>query len=118
MTYRELRAAVDAVAESLRRLGILPGDRVAICAYHGVGWVIADLAILKSGAIVVPVYHTLSPQAAAHILRDSGAKMIFVEDARVFEKIEGVRGDLPMLKTVVVFDSRGLEGRKGLLESG
>jgi long-chain acyl-CoA synthetase len=103
------------VAESLRRLGVAKGDRVAICAYHGPEWVMADLAALKSGAIVVPVYHTLPPQAIAHILRDSGVKLVFVEDAAVFGKIDGVRGDLPLLKTVVAFDSRGLEGNRDLI---
>jgi long-chain acyl-CoA synthetase len=115
LTYRELRAAVDVVAESLRKLGIAKGDRVAICAYHGAAWVMADIASLKLGAIVVPVYHTLSPRATAHVLRDSGAKMVFVEDAGIFVKIESLRGDVPSVRTVVVFDPRGLDTRKDVL---
>lgn len=113
VTYRELSAAVDQVAESLSKIGVRKGDRIAICAYNGADWVTADFAIAKLGAIVVPVYHTLSPQSVAYVLRDSGAKMVFVENARIFEMLERIRGDLPVLRTVVVFAPLGLEGRTG-----
>jgi long-chain acyl-CoA synthetase len=42
--------------------------------------------------------------------------MILAEDARIFEMIERIRGDLPLLRTVVVFAPQGLEGRKGFVE--
>jgi long-chain acyl-CoA synthetase len=115
LTYRDLAAVVDRVAESLIRIGVAKGDKAAVCAYHGPDWVIADLAIAKIGAIVVPVYHTLSPQAAAYILRDSGAKLVFVDGAREFDAIEQLRGDLPLLRAVAVFATEGLEARNGFL---
>jgi long-chain acyl-CoA synthetase len=113
ITYGELRATVERTTDSLRRIGIREGDRVAICSYHGPDWVIADLAVLSLGAIVVPIYNTLSTPSVRHILRDSGAKLIFAEDCRIFEIVGTIRGDLPRLRTVVVFRPVGLEGRGG-----
>jgi long-chain acyl-CoA synthetase len=115
ITYSELQATVDRVAESLAKIGCTRGDSIAICGYHGVDWVIADLAVLKLGAVVVPIYPTLSPPAAAFILKDSGARLAFAEDARAFDAIESIRGDIPRLRNVVVFDPHGLEGRKGVI---
>ena len=115
ITYGELRDSVAQAAESLRKLGIRKDDRVAICAYHGPDWVIADLAILKLGAIVVPIYHTLTPSAIAYILRDSGSKLVFAEDAKILASIQSVRGDVAQLRTVVVFDTKNLERSTGFL---
>ena len=116
ITFRELRETVERVAQSLVNLGIKKGDRVAICSYNGRSWIVADLATLELGAIVVPIYHTLPRPCVASILRDSGAKLVFAEDRTVLETIEGARSEIPSLRTIVVFDSAGLEGRKGFLK--
>ena len=78
ISYQEMSDSVDMAAAGIARLGIGKGDRVAIFSYNRPEWIIADLAVLKIGAIVVPVYHTLSPSAVKHILNDSGARLAFV----------------------------------------
>jgi long-chain acyl-CoA synthetase len=116
MTYGELRAAVERVAARLRDRGIRRGDKVAICAYHGPEWVIADLATLTLGAIVVPIYPTLSPISIAAILRDSSSALAFAQDATILAAIEGARPGLPALGTIVVFDAKGMDDRAGFLK--
>ncbi|MFZ1947037.1 MAG: long-chain fatty acid--CoA ligase [bacterium] len=111
MTYAELHRTVARTADWLRGTGVARGDRIAICAYHGPDWVIADLAALSLGAIVVPIYHTLSAPSVRHILRDSGASLVFAEDARVLDIVSAIRRDLPGLRTVAVFGHAGPEGR-------
>lgn len=59
--------------------GVARGDRVAICARTRVEWALADLAIAAAGAVSVPVYPSLAPEQAAHILRDSGATLAFAD---------------------------------------
>ena len=56
-----------------RRLGMAPGDRVAILSESRPEWLLADFAILASGAVTVPIYPTLSAEQVAFILRDSEA---------------------------------------------
>lgn len=109
ITYRYLDDLVVALATELVHLGIEKGDRIAIFAYHGPEWVMADLAAARAGAIVVPLYHTLTAASARHILRVSGCKLAFVENRRLLSKVEQIRDDLPALKSVVVFDPEGID---------
>ncbi len=109
ISYSELDNRSNRLAASLSRMGIQKGDRVAILAYHGPEWVIADLATLKLGAIVVPLYHTLSSPAVRYILDDAGCALIFVENAKLFASVEEIRDDLPALRHVVLFDETGVD---------
>jgi long-chain acyl-CoA synthetase len=115
MSYGALSERVDRLAASLGRLGIVKGDRVAVLAYHGPEWVVADLAALKLGAVIVPIYHSLSPSAAAYILNDSACKLVFVADKGLFGVIEAIRGDLPSLAHIVVFNADGIETDRAFL---
>ena len=110
ISYGELNDRANALAASLRSLGIGKGDRVAIFAYHGHEWVIADLAILKLGAIVVPLYHTLSPSAVRYIVDDAGCKLIFVENDTLRAAIGSIRDSLPALEHVIQFGEAGIDG--------
>lgn len=114
ITYRDLDGLVIALATELTRLGIGKGDRIAIFAYHGPGWVMADLAAARAGAIVVPLFHTLAAASARHILGLSGCKLAFVENKRLLSKVEQIRSDLPALKNIVVFDPEGVDAGKDL----
>lgn len=108
ITYNELSDSIDAVASALKKLEISKGDTVAIFSYNRPEWVIADLAVLKLGGVVVPIYHmpghVLPPTSVKYILNDSKVKLIFVENAELFSVIEQIRNDTPGLRKVVLFD--------------
>ncbi len=116
LSFEALADSVDRLTASLSRLGVTKGDRVAVFAYHGPEWVMADLAALRLGAVIVPLYHTLPPSAAKYILNDSACKLIFVEDQRLFGVIDSIRGEIPSLAHVVVFDEKGIEKRGAFLK--
>ena len=107
--YGELDHKVIGLAAAMAGLGIQKGDRVAIFAYHGPEWVMADLAAARLGAAVVPLYHTLTPESARQILEVAGCRLAFVEGSRLFSRLEGIRADLPDLSSVVAFDPTGIE---------
>jgi long-chain acyl-CoA synthetase len=109
VTYGDLNATVIDLAAGLYHLGIRKGDRVAIFAYHGPEWVMADLAAARLGAVVVPLYHTLTSEAARHVLEASGSTLVFVENYRLLSRIDAVRGRLAALETAVVFDPAGID---------
>lgn len=115
MSYEALEESVDRLAASLDRLGIAKGDRLAVFAYHGPEWATADLAALKLGAVIVPIYHTLPPAAAAYILNDSSCKLIFVAGKELFGAVDAMRRNTPALEHVVVFDESGIEEGKGFM---
>ena len=60
--------------------GIAAGDRVAILAHNDAHWCAAYLGILKRGAVAVPLDTNYSAAQVATIVKDSGAKLIYVSD--------------------------------------
>ncbi len=91
-------------------LGVGAGDRVAIISESRPEWVLCDLAVLTLGAIVVPIYPTLSASQARYILADSGARLAVVSTRVQLEKVQDVRHLLPALEAVIVMDE-GLAAR-------
>ncbi|MEA3403274.1 MAG: long-chain fatty acid--CoA ligase, partial [Armatimonadota bacterium] len=76
MSWGEVSGAVDAVARGLLKLGIEPGDRVALVLPNCPQFVIAYLACVRAGAMAVPLNPVLAPEEAAHIVADAGARAV------------------------------------------
>ncbi|MBK3642565.1 long-chain fatty acid--CoA ligase [Streptomyces sp. MBT33] len=79
VTSREFADEVRALAAGLMAAGIAPGDRIALMSGSRYEWMLCDFAIWTAGAVSVPVYETSSPAQVEWILRDSGARAVFVE---------------------------------------
>jgi long-chain acyl-CoA synthetase len=104
LSYRELWQQVRDLALGLIGLGVAVGDRVGVLANTRVEFTVVDLAASTVGAIVVPVYPTNSPGECEWVVGDSGAKVIFCEDAAQVAKIDQVRSGLPDLEHVIVIE--------------
>src|SRR5215470_16583752 len=120
----ELYRNVVGVARALKSWGIRKGDRVALLSENRSEWATADFAVLGLGAIDVPIYPTLTAEQAAFILRDSGARVIFVSTLEQLKKIQSIQRDTAVEK-IVAMDYAGpapLEGSAiamhQLMESG
>ncbi len=110
-----LRRRVAAVAGGLRSWGIGRGDRVAILSENRPEWTIADFASLLLGAVTVPIYATLTADQTAYILRDSGARVIFVSSEMQLQKVLSVR-DQTALEKLVVMDASDNAGAVRMAE--
>jgi long-chain acyl-CoA synthetase len=113
-SHRELQEDVRAGALAIEASGVRRGDRVAIITENRPEWPVADFACLCSGVIDVPIYATLPSDQIAYIMRDCGARMIFVSTAEQLAKIEEIRNQLPALEKVVVFDDVPVDGQRAL----
>ncbi len=113
ISFAELSRAVDEVAAGLARRGVSPGDSVAIYSYNRPEWVVADLAVIKLGAVVVPVYHTLPPESVRYILADARVSHVIVETPELFANVTGVMDELPDLRDVITLFRRESTGRSG-----
>jgi fatty-acyl-CoA synthase len=108
MTYRELDAAIDAVASGLLRAGIAAGDRVGIWAPNCLEWVLVQYATAKVGAILVNVNPAYRSHELGYALRQSGVRLLF--SASAFKSsdyaamIDEVAGDLDTLERTVFVD--------------
>jgi len=76
VAYRELGALVDASLRAMMAAGVEPGDRVAIWAPNGLGWIAAALGAQGAGAAIVPVNTRFKGQEAAHVIGTSKAKLL------------------------------------------
>lgn len=71
VTFRQLRERVNRVANGLIRLGVGPGDRVAVKLSQSLDMATAILATLRAGGIVVPLSNVLAQGGLRHRLEDS-----------------------------------------------
>jgi long-chain acyl-CoA synthetase len=111
--YQQLARTVDEIAAGLARRGVRAGDRVGIYSYNRPEWVVADLAVMKLGAVSVPIYHTLPPDSVSYILRDAGVTHLIVETPELFANVAGVLADVPRLKDIITLFEREHESRVG-----
>ena len=79
--YGELNARANRLAHRLRRLGVEPDARVAICAERGVEMVVAVLATLKAGGAYVPLDPAYPAGRLSHMLEDSAPVAVLVDRA-------------------------------------
>jgi long-chain acyl-CoA synthetase len=101
---QELYRDVAGVAQALSRWGLTKGDRLAILSENRLEWAVADFASLLLGVVVVPIYATLTAQQCAHILRDSGARVVVVSTEQQLEKVLSIKNQTAV-ELVVVMDS-------------
>jgi len=80
---------VQRVAAWLEAEGVGPGDRIGLLGHNSIEWFIADFAILRLGAVVVPAYYTDPAEAVQYIFDDAGCRLVLVEPGEQ-HKLEGV----------------------------
>jgi long-chain acyl-CoA synthetase len=98
----EFAQAVTAVASWLLDSGVVAGDRIAILSENRPEWAIADFASLQIGAVPVPVYPTLTAGQTAFLLKDSGARIVFVSTQRQLQKVLAIREQTGVERVVVM----------------
>jgi long-chain acyl-CoA synthetase len=104
ISYPALGEGVRQLAKGLIALGVEAGDRVAILSNTRAEWTLADFGALCTGAVVVPVYQTNSPEECQYVLEHSGATTIFCENEEQLAKLREIRAELPALRHVIAFE--------------
>ena len=90
------------VARVLREWKITRSDRVAILSENRPEWAIADFAAMLLGAVVVPIYPTLTQDQVEHLLRDSGSRVAFVSTQAQLNKVLGIQAHTGLERVVVM----------------
>ena len=114
LTGAQLDERVRNVALGLYALGVRRGDRIAILAESCPEWCISDYGILACGGITVPIYPTQQVDQVGYILRDCGARILFISSPKLQRRVQGVldtfRGkDAPQL---ILFEEGARENAK------
>ncbi len=101
MTWHAAMQEIMAWQAALLHEHLAPGDRVAIMLKNCPSWVLFDQAALGLGLVTVPLYVSDRPDNVAHVLQDSGAKLLLIDSAEHWHPIHEVGAGLGTLQRVV-----------------
>jgi long-chain acyl-CoA synthetase len=104
ITTAELHDRVLRLAAALSALGVERGDRVGLMAENGPHWPSVDFATLGIGAVLVPVYPTLTPDQASYVINDCGAEVVFVQGAKRLEGLLGEKAAMPNVRKIILIE--------------
>ena len=109
---QEVHTMVYQLAIALLDMGISTGDntvegrdKIGLISNGRPEWVMVDLAVQQTGAVLVPLYPNTSTKEIEQILNEAGVKYIFVSDKELCDKVNIVRPNIPSLKGVFTFET-------------
>lgn len=100
----QLAAALHSLGISGKSYTAESADKIGIISNNRPEWVITDLAVQQTGAILVPLYPTTNPLEIEFILNDAEVKYIFVSNKEMYEKIKAIQQKVPSLIDIFSFD--------------
>jgi len=100
-SYKAVHEEIMALIAMLEKIGVKPGDKIAVLSNNMPNWSSAFFSVTFMGAVAVPILPDFSAVEAANVLTHSGAKAIFISNSQL-SKIEGFKSD--DLKTGIQID--------------
>jgi acyl-CoA synthetase (AMP-forming)/AMP-acid ligase II len=98
LSFADLDAESARLAQALRAMGVMRGDRVACLSQHHIECLLLTLAACRLGAVCMPVNWRLAPDEMAYII-DHGQASFLMADAAFLDVVP--HGHLPSLRQVV-----------------
>ncbi|MGW8592677.1 class I adenylate-forming enzyme family protein [Dietzia sp. NPDC055877] len=110
VTFADLSGRVDRVATAWLQMGLAHGDRVGIASRNSVDWLVAYLATVRVGAVLVTLSIMYREREFTHMLGQSGARVLLCESAVADFDFQAFLSDLrPQLPSVEQFVFFGTE---------
>ena len=118
LTYKEVNDRANAVADSLPRLGIRKGDRVAFLSGNTVEYIEMYFGPAKAGAIFTPINTNMVVRELEYVLNYVQPKLLILQP-RFLDTIQSIKGRLS-IKTYVVMgiEVPGMENYEQLIREG
>jgi long-chain acyl-CoA synthetase len=108
---KDVLSIVDQLAAGFLEMGVGYGDgtlegrdKIAVLSKNRPEWLMLDLAVQKSGAVLTPFYPTIHINELEYVLNDAKVKYIFVNDETDFEKVSSLKQRVPSLKGIFTFE--------------
>jgi long-chain acyl-CoA synthetase len=113
-TYDSARQSVDNLAHGLVSVGIRAGDKIGLLGEHNCSdWCISYLAILRIGAVVVPLDPSLKIGELVALLSNCEASGI-ISSVKAIEDLQSIKGDIPSLKHIILLDQEKSQSASSL----
>jgi long-chain acyl-CoA synthetase len=95
----------ERAASGLLKLGLKPGDKVALVVYKNrPEWIIMDFALQMAGIISIPMYPTISISEYEYILNEAEVKAAFCGGLDLYDKLSATKKKVPCLENIYTFD--------------
>ncbi len=101
VTYRDLDQGTARLAAALQEMGINPGDKVAIYLPNSVPWIESCLAVVRRGAVAVPISYDAAEDEVLYRLADSGCSVV-ISTAEQAGRLDKLRPQVPSIKAMVL----------------
>jgi long-chain acyl-CoA synthetase len=79
-------------------------EKIGIISLNRPEWIITDLAVQLSGAILTPIYPTISPQEIAYILNEASVRILFLASEDLYKRFKDAFDTVPTLQHIISFD--------------
>lgn len=110
LSWAELEAYANRLANGLLALGALPGDAVLWCGRNSLEALAMTHAARRLGLVGVPLNYRLSPAEAAYVIDDSDAAFVFA-DAEFAPRLASLARDTPKVRHTIVFGGQPEPGQ-------
>lgn len=115
ITYQQFRENVMMFHFALKEYGIKNDSKIAILSENRLEWAVTDYGSFTIGAVIVPIYPSLTPEQINFILKDSDSEILVISQKETLKKLFPHLSDLPLLKTVITmfsYDEETFEGKE------
>ncbi len=118
-SYTKLKERVNRLADSLSKLGLEKGERVAILEVNCNEYVEACFATVKAGGIFAPLNFRIRQEELTYLVNKAEPKILLV-GSRYADMVDGVRSQLPSVKHFVIMEGQheGMISYEELINSG
>jgi long-chain acyl-CoA synthetase len=110
-TSIEVKEKAYQLAASLLKLGISghdmspdQQDKISIISENRPEWIITDFAVQMTGAVLVPIYPSISNIELAYILNESQISILFISDKHIYKKVKQIQDQVPFLKHIFSYE--------------
>jgi long-chain acyl-CoA synthetase len=100
ISYRAFDEITDRMAYGLHKIGVKPGDHVAVFHPNSPQVLLSYYSIIKAGGVVIPINPVYTPPEVKFVLNDSETKyLIACED--LMPGIETIKDQIPLVKNII-----------------
>ncbi|WP_394212267.1 AMP-dependent synthetase/ligase [Enterovibrio calviensis] len=104
ISWRQFGQHIDDISRAMLVSGLAVQDKIAIFANNCPEWTITDMAALQIRCVPVPIYPTNTPDQTAYILKDAGARVLFVGDQTHADIAMSIAEQCPALEHIISFN--------------
>ena len=92
-------------------------EKIAIISPNRPEWIFTDIAVQLTGAVLTPLYPTISTGEMAYVMNEAEVRIVFVANKEIYERFKEAFMNVPTLKNIYSFDSlEGVANWKELLK--